>query len=138
MHEFRSATGSKIAICRFFDIHCHDSESALSKQRLISSCLAGYCRGERLNQLHRWLCRSSRWKTTLEQRIPWVLSSAELGPHVLEAGPGPGLTTDHLRSEVLRLTAIEADHELAQSLRARLSGTNVEVVHGDATTMPFP
>lgn len=91
-----------------------------------------------MNQLHRWLCRSSRWKTTLEQRIPWVLSSAELGPHVLEAGPGPGLTTDHLRSEVLRLTAIEADHELAQSLRARLSGTNVEVVHGDATTMPFP
>ena len=37
----------------------------------------------------------------------------------------------------MRLTAIEADQELAQSLRARLWGTNVEVVNGDATTMSF-
>jgi ubiquinone/menaquinone biosynthesis C-methylase UbiE len=70
--------------------------------------------------------------------VPWVLSSAELGPHVLEAGPGPGLTTDRLRSAVPRLTAIEADQELAQSLRARLRDTNVEIVNGDATSMPFP
>jgi ubiquinone/menaquinone biosynthesis C-methylase UbiE len=49
-------------------------------------------------------------------------------------GRGPA----HLRSSVARLTAIEADHELAQSLRARLRGTNVEVVDGDATTMLFP
>jgi ubiquinone/menaquinone biosynthesis C-methylase UbiE len=39
---------------------------------------------------------------------------------------------------VPRLTAIEADVGLAESLRARLHDTNVEVVHGDATTMPFP
>jgi ubiquinone/menaquinone biosynthesis C-methylase UbiE len=91
-----------------------------------------------LNQLHHWLCRSASWKRTLEQRVPWVLSSAELGPHVLEAGPGPGLTTDRLRSAVPRLTAIEVDQELAQSLRARLRDTNVEVVNGDATSMPFP
>jgi ubiquinone/menaquinone biosynthesis C-methylase UbiE len=39
---------------------------------------------------------------------------------------------------VPRLTAIEADRMLAQSLRTRLQGTNVEVVEGDATTMPFP
>jgi ubiquinone/menaquinone biosynthesis C-methylase UbiE len=91
-----------------------------------------------LNQLHNWFCRSAGWKKTLEWRVPWVLSSAELGPHVLEAGPGPGLTTDYLRSAVPRLTAIEADQELARSLRARLRGTNVEVVNGDATTMPFP
>jgi ubiquinone/menaquinone biosynthesis C-methylase UbiE len=70
--------------------------------------------------------------------VPWVLSGVELGPHVLEAGPGPGLTTDHLRSAVPRLTAIEADYGLAESLRARLRDTNVEVVNGDATTMPFP
>jgi ubiquinone/menaquinone biosynthesis C-methylase UbiE len=70
--------------------------------------------------------------------VPWVLSGAELGPHVLEAGPGPGLTTDRLRSAVPCLTAIEADDDLAESLRARLRNTNVDVVHGDATTMPFP
>lgn len=67
-----------------------------------------------------------------------MLSSSELGPHVLEAGPGPGLTTDRLRSIVPRLTTIEADQELARSLRARLRDTNVEVVDGDATSMPFP
>lgn len=91
-----------------------------------------------MNQLHHWLCRSARWERTLEQRVPWVLSGAELGPHVLEAGPGPGLTTDRLRTAVPRLTAIEADYELAESLRARLRDTNVEVVNGDATAMPFP
>jgi SAM-dependent methyltransferase len=42
-----------------------------------------------------------------------------------------------LRYAVPRLTAIEADRVLAQSLRTRLQGTNVEVVEGDATTMPF-
>jgi SAM-dependent methyltransferase len=36
------------------------------------------------------------------------------------------------------LTAIEADPALAESLRSRLCGTNVEVVTGDATAMPFP
>ena len=90
-----------------------------------------------MNQLHHWLCRSAAWKRTLELRVPWVLSSAELGRHLLEVGPGPGFTTDRLRSAVARLTTIEADQELAQSLRARLWGTNVEVVNGDATTMSF-
>jgi len=91
-----------------------------------------------LNQLHHWLCRSARWKKTLEQRVPWVLSSAKLGLHVLEVGPGPGLATDGLRSRLPRLTVIEADQALAQLLRARLQGANVEVVNGDATSMPFP
>jgi len=91
-----------------------------------------------LNQLHHWLCRSAHWKRTLESRVPWVLSGAELGPHILEAGPGPGLTTDRLRCAVARLTAIEADDHLAERLRDRLRNTNVEVVHGDATIMPFP
>lgn len=91
-----------------------------------------------MNRLHHWLCRSAGWKKTLDQRVPWVLSSANLGSHVLEAGPGPGLTTDYLRSAVSRLTAIEADRLLADSLRNRLHGSNVEVVEGDATTMPFP
>jgi SAM-dependent methyltransferase len=91
-----------------------------------------------LNQLHFWLCRSAYWRRTLEQRVPWVLSSADLGRKVLEAGPGPGLTTDLLRSRVARLTAIETDSAQANSLRSRLNGTNVEVVAGDATSMPFP
>jgi ubiquinone/menaquinone biosynthesis C-methylase UbiE len=36
------------------------------------------------------------------------------------------------------LTAIEIDPALAESLRSRLCGTNVQVITGDATAMPFP
>jgi SAM-dependent methyltransferase len=91
-----------------------------------------------MNRLHHWLCSSTHWRRTLEQRVPWILGGAELGPEVLEAGPGPGLTSDFLRSRVPRLTAIEADPRLAESLRLRMCGTNVEVVTGDAAAMPFP
>jgi SAM-dependent methyltransferase len=93
--------------------------------------------GDSVNQLHHCLCRSAHWRKTLEQRVPWVLSGADLGANVLETGPGPGLTTDILRSRVPHLTAIETDPRLAQSLSSRLRDTNVEVVAGDATAMPF-
>lgn len=90
-----------------------------------------------MNRLHHWLCRSDRWRKTIQQRVPWVLSSCELGPDVLELGPGPGVTTDLVRLTARRLTAIELDPALAGSLRKRLHGSNVEVVTGDATAMPF-
>jgi SAM-dependent methyltransferase len=35
------------------------------------------------------------------------------------------------------LTVVEVDTELAAALAARLAGTNVTVVHGDATDLPF-
>ena len=69
--------------------------------------------------------------------LPWVLSGATLGDEVLEVGPGPGLTTDFLKERVSRLTTIEYDPRLADRLRERLAGTNVAVVTGDATKMPF-
>ena len=90
-----------------------------------------------MNRLHDSLCRSARWRKTIQQRVPWVLSGADLGQNVLELGPGPGLTTDLLRLRVRRITAIEVDSKLAESLSARLGGSNVEVVTGDATAMPF-
>jgi SAM-dependent methyltransferase len=91
-----------------------------------------------MNRIHRWLCRSAGWKNSLENRIvPWVLSDIDLGSDVLEVGPGPGLTTDLLRTRYERLTAIEIDDRLAAALEERLAGTNVAVVRGDATTMPF-
>jgi ubiquinone/menaquinone biosynthesis C-methylase UbiE len=94
-------------------------------------------RGETVNRLHDWLCGSARWRKTIQLRLPWVISGADLGQHVLEVGPGPGLTTDLLRLTVQRITAIEVDSRLAESLRSRLSGSNVEVFTGDATAMPF-
>jgi ubiquinone/menaquinone biosynthesis C-methylase UbiE len=90
-----------------------------------------------MNRLHHWLCRSAYWRKTIQQRVLWVISKADLGPRVLELGPGPGLATDILRQSVKSLTAIEIDSGLATSLRSRLRGHNVQVIAGDATTMPF-
>lgn len=91
-----------------------------------------------MNAFHRWLCRSGIWKTALEQSmVPWVLEDIELGDHVLEIGPGPGLTTDLLRSRVPQMTALEIDSRLADSLKQRMANTNVRVIEGDATDMPF-
>src|ERR1700756_2000144 len=93
--------------------------------------------GKRVNRLHHWLCHSAQWRKTIQERVPWVLSGSDLGPDVLELGPGPGITTDLVRLNAPRLTAIEVDAALAASLRTRLHGGNVEVVTGDATAMPF-
>jgi ubiquinone/menaquinone biosynthesis C-methylase UbiE len=90
-----------------------------------------------MNRFHHWLCRSSQWRKTMQQRVPWALSTAELGPKVLELGPGPGVATDVLRRSVKHLTAIEVDAGLAASLSSRLRGSNVQAIVGDATAMPF-
>jgi len=91
-----------------------------------------------MNRMHRWLCKSDGWRRSLSQQIvPWVLHDIDLGSDVLEVGPGPGLTTDLLRPRFERLTAIEIDDRLAAALQQRLADTNVAVVRGDATRMPF-
>jgi len=66
-----------------------------------------------------------------------VLNGVDLGDAVLEVGPGPGLTTDVLRQRTLRLTSIEIDVQLARALQQRMARTNVTVIEGDATAMPF-
>ena len=91
-----------------------------------------------MNFLHHWLCRSNRWRRTVEQRVPWVVGQHHLGASVLELGPGPGLTTDLLSLSAPHLTALELDPVLAESLRSRMHGSNVKVVTGDATKVPFP
>lgn len=92
-----------------------------------------------MNLLHRFACRSKPWRWIVERRLlPWALEGLEIGDHVLELGPGPGLTTDLLRRRTTHLTAVESDPRLASSLQERLEGTNVEVVRADATAMPFP
>lgn len=91
-----------------------------------------------MNLIHRWLCRSAAWRQALERTmLPWVLEGIELGDDLLEIGPGPGLTTDLLRQRVARMTALEIDPQLAGALEQRMQGTNVRVMEGDATKMPF-
>jgi ubiquinone/menaquinone biosynthesis C-methylase UbiE len=90
-----------------------------------------------MNAIHRWLCQSASWKAGLEKLLPWALEGIDLGDHVLEIGPGPGLTTDLLRTRVSQITALEVDPLLADSLKLRMANTNVRVMQGDATDMPF-
>jgi ubiquinone/menaquinone biosynthesis C-methylase UbiE len=90
-----------------------------------------------MNRIHRWLCRSDRWRSVVAQRLPWAIGNTDLGPNVLEIGPGCGLTTDQLRTSVPRLTALEIDPSLAGSLSARLKGGTVKIIEGDAMKMPF-
>ena len=92
-----------------------------------------------MNFMHRRLCRSERWKKTVEAYIlPWTLEGVELGSDVLEVGPGPGVTTDLLSPRVARLTCVEIDRRLADSLSRRTAGRNVTVLCQDATAMSLP
>jgi SAM-dependent methyltransferase len=91
-----------------------------------------------MNRQHLELCASEEWREALRDYvIPFALADAGLGDDVLEVGPGPGLTTDLLRVQLATLTCLELDEALATSLARRLAGSNVEVVQGDATAMPF-
>jgi SAM-dependent methyltransferase len=93
-----------------------------------------------VNNAHREFLASEEWRQMLAELVfPFAfgeLDRAELGDDVVEIGPGPGLTTDLLRAELPRLTAVELDEGLAAALQTRLSGTNVAVLHADATAIP--
>jgi ubiquinone/menaquinone biosynthesis C-methylase UbiE len=91
-----------------------------------------------MNEEHLRLCSSAEWAEHIETNLfPWILADVDLGQDVLEVGPGPGLTTERLRERVRKLTAVEADEALARALAKRLAGSNVEVIHADATALPF-
>ena len=92
-----------------------------------------------MNAIHLQLCASPEWSQYVrDDLLPWALSEWELGDDVLELGPGPGLSTDVLREHIAQLTALEVDEALAVPLRDRLQGTNVTVLHGDATKSGLP
>src|SRR5450759_5415598 len=92
-----------------------------------------------MNRAHRWLCRSNRWRNVVEIRIlPWVLKGVDLGPNVLEVGPGPGVTTDLLCDRVGHLTCVEIDPRFADALSRRMAGRRVTVLCEAATTMSLP
>ncbi len=92
-----------------------------------------------MNELHMEFCASPQWRRIVEETIlPSALDGAHLGANVIEIGPGPGFTTDVLRTVTTHLTAVELDVALATSLAERLAATNVDVVVGDATALDFP
>jgi SAM-dependent methyltransferase len=91
-----------------------------------------------VNKSHLQFLGSPDWAAMLQaELVPWLDSTGALGDDLLEIGPGPGLTTDILRTRVQRLTAVETDEDLAAALAERLADTNVTVLHGDAAVMPY-
>jgi SAM-dependent methyltransferase len=91
-----------------------------------------------MNRFHRRCCASKGWAAFVEATLlPAVLDGVDLGPDVLELGPGPGVTTRLLAKRTDNLTALEIDKQLAERLRGEL-GNSVRVVQGDATAMTFP
>ena len=91
-----------------------------------------------MNDAHRVVCASPEWGEFLRTVVlPAALAGIDLGEDVLEIGPGPGLTTDVIRAAATTLTAVELDADLATALRARMHGTNVEVITASATDLPL-
>jgi SAM-dependent methyltransferase len=92
-----------------------------------------------MNKQHLDYCSSEEWAEGLRKYIvPGALNGVDLGDDVLEVGPGPGRTTDILRTIAPKLTAVEIDPSLAEALASRLANTNVDVVNADATDLPLP
>ena len=90
-----------------------------------------------MNRIHNILCSSGWWATRVQDKlIPWGLNGVELGDDVLEIGPGFGATTRELASVPGRLTALELEPRYCRRLQDEL-GDRVDVVHGDATSLPF-
>jgi SAM-dependent methyltransferase len=91
-----------------------------------------------MNQGHMEYCASDDWRTIVYETILHVaLRGVELGNEAIEIGPGPGFTTDILRTMTAHLTAVELDEGLAAGLVERMAGGNVDVVVGDATALDF-
>ncbi|MGO9855862.1 MAG: class I SAM-dependent methyltransferase [Acidimicrobiales bacterium] len=92
-----------------------------------------------MNDGHMAFCASDEWRTLVRETIlPVALRGVELGGEVIEIGPGPGFTTDVLRTMTAHLTAVEVDEGLAASLAERIGEGNVDVVVGDATALDYP
>ena len=91
-----------------------------------------------MNRAHAVVCSSGWWARTVERELlPWGLAGVGLGDEVLEIGPGFGATTKVLAARDTALTVLELEPRYCERLRANLPDS-VQVVHGDATQMPFP
>ena len=92
-----------------------------------------------MNENHARVCPSPEWAAHIQNDIlPSLVQHADLGDDLLEIGPGPGAATDWLRHRVKRLTVLEIDEAAAAKLAERYSGSNVEVIVGDATRLSWP
>jgi len=91
-----------------------------------------------MNKAHLVYCGGPEWAEAVKKYVvPGATEGIDLGDHLLEVGPGPGLTTDLLATMVPKMTAVELDEDLAARLAERFAGSHVTVHQGDATATPF-
>jgi ubiquinone/menaquinone biosynthesis C-methylase UbiE len=90
-----------------------------------------------MNRIHNVICSSRHWRRRVERElVPWGLEGVELGPQVLEVGPGLGATTRVLVKRLGQIDVLELDKRYCQRLHVQL-GRRVQVKQGDATSMPY-
>ncbi|MGA7172397.1 MAG: class I SAM-dependent methyltransferase [Candidatus Dormiibacterota bacterium] len=90
-----------------------------------------------MNRYHQRLCRSADWADFVAgEMLPAALDGADIGPRVLELGPGYGASTRGLLERTHSLAAVESDPKLVDHLRQEF-GPTLDVVLGDATRLPY-
>ena len=91
-----------------------------------------------MNAIEHFVCSSSLWRYVAQRHVlPWVLSGARLGDHVLDIGAGYGAATSDLRKRVRRVTSLECDTKSMQSLKSQHAAVADFLVQGDAAQLPF-
>jgi len=91
-----------------------------------------------MNHLEHFFCSTSLWqRITHRFLLPWVLSEARLGDHVLEIGAGYGAATGHLLKLAPRVTSLDYDAHLLQRLEAKHQCAALTTLCGDAAALPF-
>lgn len=90
-----------------------------------------------MNLIHNVICSSRRWRRRAQRElVPWAIDGLDLGPNVLELGPGFGATTRALVKHARRLEVLELDRRYCEQLQLQL-GSRVNVTRGDATALPY-
>jgi SAM-dependent methyltransferase len=91
-----------------------------------------------MNRMEHFFCSTSLWQLLTHRRLlPWVLSGARMGDHVLEIGAGYGAATGHLIKLAPRVTSLEYDAHALAKLTAKHQCAALTTVCGDAAALPF-
>lgn len=91
-----------------------------------------------MNHLEHFFCSTSLWQSMTQRfLLPWVLSGARLGDHVLEIGAGYGAATGHLLKLAPRVTSLEYDSRALEKLKTKHQCAGLTALCGDATKLPF-
>jgi SAM-dependent methyltransferase len=91
-----------------------------------------------MNRMEHFFCSTSLWQRLTHRRLlPWVLSEARLGDHILEIGAGYGAATGHLLKLAPRVTSLEYDPRALAKLTANHGCAALTTICADAAVLPF-